>query len=680
MKRVRGRLSRLRPSLRRTPNAEEPEAAEPEAAEPESPRLGDLHENRREAIGRRLSSLRQRSRPTASSGPGLRKRLATLAGGAGSALASAAGAVRHGFGVAGGRVSDAWFILPIEIRQRLAAGAALVLLVVLVAFVVIPNAPCGFPGGDRCPPSDDTIALAPADAGAYLHINLDPGTDQYEAAQKLTEKLPTVTDTVTSLLPSLTGTELNYEADVRPWSGGEVAVVLGGSGLSGLEPELSLFEIADTEGALQFAADLQGPGTTESEVKGITVRSTAELSSAIVEGLLLLGDEAAVTAAIERAADPAAQTLANNPEADRALGELPDERLIDVYVSLDLADALREDGTLGAFNTFVNAGATEGFAAALVLGESSISLAVRSLQDPELEAESAFASLPAFEPKLPESINEDAYLYLGLGDPGGSARSLIEQAASVSRPLQRSLKAFTRRLGRTGGPDVDSELLPLLDGESALTVEPKTRPGDEGGDTPEGGTPGLDGGIVAPPYLGLLADEIGGEQALSAIAGLQAPIAAAIDPSNGQSPVFETRDIDGVEAQSLRLSPSVDLTYASFDDRLVVGSDPIAIARAREVKDSLAGSNLYEDAVSGLPDEVALLLYLDVPDLLALGEEVLQLPLVPAYAALAPDLRALDAAAVGVVADDDLLASDVRIEVGEPMQEAETAPAPIQPG
>ena len=64
----------------------------------------------------------------------------------------------------------------------------------------MPALPCGAPGGDVCPPSDDAIALVPDDALGYLHVNVEPGTEQYDNAREIADRIPTISHQLTSRL------------------------------------------------------------------------------------------------------------------------------------------------------------------------------------------------------------------------------------------------------------------------------------------------------------------------------------------------------------------------------------------------------------------------------------------------------------------------------------------------
>ncbi|HET6831356.1 MAG TPA: hypothetical protein VFH44_08415, partial [Solirubrobacterales bacterium] len=88
------------------------------------------------------------------------------------------------------RVGDSWRRLPVIARHRIAAVAIVAAAAALIWFVLIPGAPCGLPGGDACPPGDDAIALVPADALAYAHLDVDPESEQYAAAADIAGRVP----------------------------------------------------------------------------------------------------------------------------------------------------------------------------------------------------------------------------------------------------------------------------------------------------------------------------------------------------------------------------------------------------------------------------------------------------------------------------------------------------------
>jgi len=163
------------------------------------------------------------------------------------------------------------------------------------------------------------------------------------------------------------------------------------------------------------------------------------------------------------------------------------------------------------------------------------------------------------------------------------------------------------------------------------------------------------------PYVGLVADEVDEEPARKALADLQVPIADAINPEGGtQAPVFEGEDIEGVQARSLRISPTVNLTYALFDGKLVVATDPAGVKQVKSGDDDLSDSGAFERATDDFPDELAALLYLNLGDLIALAEQQ-GLGADPAYAIFAPDVRKLEALGLAVTSDESAIGTELRL-------------------
>lgn len=623
----------------------EPAAAENEkraAAPTAAPRLGALGSSRSEAIRDRLAGLRE-------GGGDAWSRLRT-----------------------GG--SGAWSRLPLGLRQRLAAGLALAALVVVIVLIVVPIAPCWVPGGDRCTPEDEALALVPADALAYAHATLGTETDEFEDATALGERLPVLVGDALAALPSATGRLLNYDRDVRPWSGDEAALVVDSQGAK--VERLLMFEVEDAEAAAEFGRARLGFGAETADVGGVEVSVDGDgFAWAIDGGFLLLGPEASVRRSLGVVAGDE-EALADEVTVETARELLPEDRFADVWISPELAALATFEKSFRGLDTFVNEQATDGVAVSLSLREDAIEVAVRSLQDPELAAASPgfFATLPAFEPRLPGAIGADALAYLGLGSPSESAEQLLAQAAGAAPDLLAGIESFGERLAGDEGVDIQRQLLPLLAGEVAVTVEPPETGGAEAGGDEQ--TPGL-APAVGAPYVALLADEVDAEAARAAMADLQAPIAAAVEGDGSGSvspPLFETQEIAGVEAAGLRISEVVELTYAAYDDRLIVGSSPVAVERARSVSASLGDDEKFEQVTEDMPDEPSLLAYVDVRDLLTLGERI-GLATDPAYARIAGDLRTLEAAALSVRLTDDLLATDLTISVGE--REVPAADSPV---
>lgn len=599
-----------------------------------------------------------------SSEPAEAKASATAAdeGGIGHRISGLARDARDRIAAAGTAVAHRWGELPQIARQRIAAGAIVLGLVVLVVWILIPAAPCGAPGGDSCPAEDSAISLVPDDALAYAHVDIDPDSEELAAASDYGKRLPLLGGLLLGSISDIAGKAVDFRSQVGPWAGDEAAVAV----LPQLPDSatVTMIEAEDVDAARDFATGLIGSTSTE-DVGGLdfTVGRAGQVF-AFVDGYLLIGDETGVRAMIE-----GDETSLRTAAAAAGLDDLPDERFAYAYLSGEGARTIfGRRSALSSLDTFVNSSASSAVTAAIGFEGGLASLTIRSEQDPSIPgAQPAFFSaLPQFGPELDADVGPDALAYLGLGDPSSSVESLLDRAKSTAPALVQAYNRASADLEKAGdGVSITDDLLPLLGTEAALSIEPVA--GETAVETP---------GVLAPqgvPYVSLIADGVDSKAAAEDLADLQKPLEEALVPKGGEAAgqvaVFEPLQIAGIEAQSLNVSPNVELTYATYDDRLVVATKPIGIAQARDGGDGLADSTDYRGVTSGMPGDVSALVYLDLRDLLALGEQV-GLAADPAYARLAPDLRTLQAAAVSVDDTGDAVRTDINVSLGEPPEPA----------
>jgi hypothetical protein len=550
-------------------------------------------------------------------------------------------------------LSDFWRSLSLVTRRRLAAALAAAAAAVLFFALAVPNLPCQFPGGDFCAAEDEAEDLVPAEALAYMRVNVDPDDEDYQRAAEVRERLPVlggqIVDRVLSRLPKPSGTPLDFDEDVRPWLGGEVA--LAALPRSGGTSFVTLLEVDDGEGAEEFAGRLsEGVPHTE-ELEGIELSVGDDgTASARVHGFLAIGDRDGVREVVTTASGAGdGEDLGADEDATRVRDELPDHRFAEAYVSEDgVGELLDRQSGLDALAPLVAPGATRGAAAALTATEEGdLELAVRSALDPkEAKAQPGFfAAFPRFEPELPERLPADSLAYVGIGEPRSAVSALVSQAGREAPGVAAAFEGLVEGLSEQ--VDLRGELLDSLGDEAAFSLEP--RPADGG--------PQL-------PFLQFLASGVDEEEARSALAELQGPLAASVNPgSAGAAPVFSQQEIEGVEAQSLQISPTVELTYAIFDALAVIATDPEGVAQLARDEGGLEGSDRYERATEDFDDEVSLLAYLDLEQLVKLGER-LGLAEDPLYATFASDFRRLEALGFEVAAGDELLVTDARLLLG----------------
>ena len=543
---------------------------------------------------------------------------------------------------AGEWVAERWMGLSRAARWCAAGVAALIVIVAIVRFVPVPGVPCQISAAKECVPQDGAVALVPANALLYAHLTLDPDTAQFDRVQDLPDRLPGLSfnaQRLISFLPTPSGAQLDFAGDVKPWAKDDLAVELVPA-KGGAVPAV-IVGVADREAAGNFVGLIAPRGKPRIERQGGERLSVYRggFAAAFFGENLIFGDEGAVRDSLRVAAQDA------NGLGDAATGEvrdeLPDLRFADVYLSRAGVRRLLAGGGAGStqLDTFVDYGATSGFAAAATARDDGIGIELVSDLDPKLEKRSPsfFTELPPFEPTLAGEAGERALAYVGLGEVGPTVAGLLKRAGSGQPAIARSLRALSERLRKEAGVDPLRQLLPALGGQAALIAEPTD----------------------SAPFASLIVDGVDEEKAARALARLQVPLLRAVtSPKEGQVPAFEQKEIDGVAVRSVQISPAVNLSYGIFDGKLVISTDPAGIAQVRESGDSLADSQAYKDARGELPDELAALVFLNVnevqdrAELAGLAED-------PVYASLREDISEFEALALGVSSGDDQLRTEL---------------------
>jgi hypothetical protein len=162
----------------------------------------------------------------------------------------------------------------------------------------------------------------------------------------------------------------------------------------------------------------------------------------------------------------------------------------------------------------------------------------------------------------------------------------------------------------------------------------------------------------AVPFASLIVEGVDEEAARDALARLQGPLVKAIGTRAGSAAKFRTTEEDGVEVNSIRVSPTVDLSYAVFDEKLVVSTDPAGIAQVRSGGDGLGGTDSYEAVVNRLPDDLSALVFLNLDELLGLAEQA-GLAEDPLYASLSDDISNIPSMGLAVTGSTDRIRSEL---------------------
>ena len=547
---------------------------------------------------------------------------------------------------AGGSIADWWSKPSRGTRIRIFTVAGVVVLYLVVKFLPVPGVPCEVSAAKECAPSNDTIAYAPRNTLLYAHLTVNSDSHQWELAGDLHKDLPNfvaLLQSDTSALATPAGRAVDLSHEVVPWVKDDLAL-LGVPGPKKTTPEAYIAGVGDEAKANRFLASLSPGGKSKQAKVGdatMTVYSNG-VATARSGDQALFGSLVAVRAALDAKAGRAPRL--DGSQQDSARDGLPDVRLAEVYLSpagLQRILAGRPGGA-SQLDTFVDYGASTGMAVSARARDDGVELNLVSDLDPKLEQKSptVFASLPRFSPGLADEAGSRALGYIGVGDLGPALNTALATAGAGAQGLAGSLRALAQSLQQQAGVDPFRDLFPALGGQAALVAEPT--------------------GTL--PYASLIVDGVDEKKAGDALALLQQPLIRAVASGGPQVPSFQSKEMDGVTVHSVRVSPSVDLSYAIFDGKLVISTQPEGIAQVRSSGDNLADTGAYQAATENLPDQVSALVFLNLDEVLGLAQRA-GLAEDPLYASLSEDIAHVQSLGLAVRGSVEELRSELFLAI-----------------
>ncbi len=346
---------------------------------------------------------------------------------------------------------------------------ASVTLIGLVAIAVVAGYLFLFAGaGDRA------ATLAPATTVAYASVYLQPSTGQQANLSGLIGRLPGFADEaaldekVDQVVQNLLATTgIDYRADVKPWLGDQIAIAAWPNGADPTQAStVILADVSDPDAALSSIAAItadQGLSFTTETYEGVELQVAEGTAYAVVDGMLVVGNGAdAVHAVVDTSGG--GDSLAAQPAFTDAMDEQPNDYLASFYVDLaGLAEASGAAADLGSITT----------ASAVLVAEpdglklsGSAPLSAGSGADPS--AAPTAAEQGTLTGWMPEGTLAEVTVF-GLRDAleaGLAVAGDVPEGEEVTSALDtlRALAAFAL------GVDLDADVLPLLDGETALAV------------------------------------------------------------------------------------------------------------------------------------------------------------------------------------------------------------------
>jgi hypothetical protein len=317
---------------------------------------------------------------------------------------------------------------------------------------------------------------------------------------------------------------------------------------------------------------------------------------------------------------PAEESLAVTPDYEEMLSGLPSQRLTTLYLARPTTGLLRSLDP-----TVVSA------AAAADVDGDTMKIRARLRHEGEPGPCAAIVG-----DDLVDIADPEAALYVEVPSISCALRALADRSKGVAATLRQ----FGRAAERKGGVSLGKDVMPLLDHRGALIATP----GD------------------AAPALTLVVDDVDEKHALDVLSRLQPALIELLGVQElGQAPTFGAADVQGITAATAHLAPGLELSYAAWDEHLVVSTALAGIASARKAE-GLPGTDGFDAVLGDRPDALSALVFLDLNQLLTLGEQA-GLAEDARYLALRDDLQKLRAAGAVISREGEFTTAELTFQI-----------------
>jgi hypothetical protein len=459
----------------------------------------------------------------------------------------------------------------------------------------------------------------------YLNLGTSKSSPQWKRTTSALAKLPIAGQLRDALLNSVTSDalgSLTLDRDVKPWLGDEAAYAK----LPGNGQNLLLLRVRNTKAAAA-TFDRAGGTTAPENYKGTLLHQVGDGSVAGLKGgWAFIGARDAVHAAL----DPGAKLASDKTYSD-LVGGLPKDRVGDAWLSQAwlkahlagpaaiLAGAARVPALQSAAVGFGDDGKLMRFA---FRARPAAAAPGRPGCNGEAGASDSLLSKAPAQPAL----------FVGMA---GAECVLRDLMASPTSGIGNALKGFAATAGKFR-VNVDRDLLPLLRGDSGVSI-----------------TPG--------PTVTIEAGDVPAQQSLNVLGRLQPALIKLLNPeASGSTPNFSAQPVDGVTALTASLTPGLQLSYAAFDGDLVLSTALKGIADAKK-GEHLDQSKDFNTVLGRRPKSPSALVFLDLQKLLALADQA-GLGSNPTYAAVRDDLQKIGAAGAVLSREGNDIDAELRLK------------------
>jgi hypothetical protein len=460
----------------------------------------------------------------------------------------------------------------------------------------------------------DVASFVPAGSPFYLEVTTQFDGPQWSQVDELAKLFPAYPEFRTMLDNELKGGNVNFETDVKPLLGDRAAVgVLNVPNAKGIEGSLTSDTPQAAAGAAAGAANdtdvvgvvdvaqgkedamtallVKGGATKAGEHDGVAyyTQSGDDTVAAVTDGALVVANSTGqLFQALDAHSAGGDKTLAGQSRFTDALAKLPPDTFGQAYV--DVGALIRQAGAQApqleqlGLNDYKDAVV----AASLAAEPEGASMKGVVLNAPD-------TGQSAFTPTLDDRAPADAVAYVGFDNLAGSVSTLLDQVrASQGQDVQKQIDAFAGQLPQLLGVTTD-QLAALTSGEHSIVVTGGAKPG---------------------AALALKVDD--GAQAQQTLDKLRVGVPALLRTFSPDTTLPAWQQVPlaaGVQGWRLPLSPDAGVVYGVDGDLAIVGTNVASVAAVQRPASPLSSSAAYQAGVSGMPDQVTSVVWVNVQEL-----------------------------------------------------------------
>jgi hypothetical protein len=451
---------------------------------------------------------------------------------------------------------------------------------------------CGTSSGSG---GSNPASVIPESSFIYAEATIDPSGSQESAMRSILGDLPgtgapqdRLENLIRDAIKKDRSTKVDWDKDIKPWLGDKIAGFVAGSGASLTSGNVpAAFVVATTDGdaahdALEKSKEAGDAHKRYRDVEYLVSTKDGDMTSAgVVDGFLVVGDDAGMKAAIDASKD--GRTLDKADKFKQATKDITDERVGFAYADLGSLIQLASQASGNQFP----AGALFG---RLLAGRPLVITARAENQALIFEGKSpSTVKSGSAAATLMQDLPQGSWAALALPDLGTTIRSFYTGLAGAFGGTDK----LSQQVRDATGLDIEQDLLSWI-GDVGLFVDGDSK------DT-------LGGGLLIKSK-----NPAASKQALT-------KIAAAITKADPTTRVAAAH-VPGAFGYELRSS---DVPRSIF---MLHHDDRVAFTYGdSESKDALSGGGLassgdFKRAADGLGDGYSPLVYLSVPPILRVAD------------------------------------------------------------